>query len=118
MEKRFPKANRSYVQLRDMSVCGGDLNVVDTGLFSVENPIWKKITESRKHPLRQVSFLGLDNLILVALHLYSLETAVKRISKKLKINARALVCPYAEMAMDADKPHQLAILRQDLELSK
>jgi GTP:adenosylcobinamide-phosphate guanylyltransferase len=114
MESRYPNSNRSYVRFRDISVCGGDLNAVDTNLFLAEQPVWKKLTEARKHPLQQALLLGLGNLALVALHLATLETIVKRISHRLSIDARALLCPYAEMAMDADKPHQLAILREDL----
>jgi molybdopterin-guanine dinucleotide biosynthesis protein A len=118
METRFPGANRSYVKFRDIAVCGGDLNVVDTHLFAEERPVWKAITENRKHPLKQVMLLGLGNLIMIALRLATLEIAVKRVAKKLNIEACALICPYAEMAMDADKPHQLAILRDDLGILK
>lgn len=114
MEQRFPQAGRSYVRFKDISVCGGDLNLIDKRLFTVERPIWKKLAANRKHPLRQAGLLGLDNLLLVALHLVTLDGAVKRICKRLSLNATALHCPYAEMAMDADKPHQLEILRKDL----
>lgn len=115
MEARFPGANRSYVRFKDVSLCGGDLNLIDQRFFTAEKPIWKELTENRKQPLRQAALLGLDNLLLVALHLVTLDTAVKRICKRLDIPATALRCPYAEMAMDADKPHQLAILQRDLE---
>ena len=115
MEHRFPQAGRSYVRFKDISVCGGDLNIVDRGLFTAEKPIWKELTENRKHPLRQAALLGLDNLLLVALHLVTLDNAIKRICRRLEIEAVGLRCPYAEMAMDADKPHQLEILRRDLE---
>jgi len=114
MEKRFPEANRSFVNFRDVAVCGGDLNAVDYRLFSVERPIWHALAEARKKPLKQARLLGLDNLALVALRLASLQTIVKRVEKRLDLKARALRCPYAEMAMDADKPHQLAILEYDL----
>ncbi|MBG0770751.1 MAG: NTP transferase domain-containing protein [Anaerolineaceae bacterium] len=114
MEQRFPQAGRSYVRFKDFSVCGGDLNLIDKRLFTVERPIWKKLAEHRTHPLRQAGLLGLDNLLLVALHLVTLDGAVKRICKRLDLKAAALRCPYAEMAMDADKPHQLEILRKDL----
>jgi hypothetical protein len=115
MEARFPGANRSYVRFKDVSVCGGDLNLIDQRFFTAEKPIWKELTQNRKHPLRQAALLGLDNLLLVALHLVTLDIAVKRVCKRLDISASALRCPYAEMAMDADKPHQLTILEQDLE---
>ena len=32
----------------------------------------------------------------------------------MNITGRAIVCPYAEVGMDVDKPHQLEIMRADL----
>ena len=116
METRFPGSGRSFIRFRDISVCGGDINVIDQQLFSEEKPIWKQISGARKHPLKQVRLLGLDSLILFALHLLTLEKAVEMACKKLSLDARALISPFAEMGMDADKPNQLAILRQDLEI--
>ncbi|NLN70044.1 MAG: NTP transferase domain-containing protein [Chloroflexi bacterium] len=115
MEARFPNANRSYVHFKDISVCGGDLNAVDKNIFSAERPVWKKLSDARKTPLKQAGLIGIDTLLLVALRLITLETTVKRVCKRLDLDAKALVCPYAEMGMDADKPHQLAILRQHLQ---
>ena len=114
MEARFPGSKRSFIHFRDIAVCGGDLNAVDTRLFLLEQPIFKQLIGERKHPLKQARMLGFDNLLLVALRMTTLEKIVRRISKRLGFDARALICPYAEMAMDADKPHQLALLRQDL----
>jgi molybdopterin-guanine dinucleotide biosynthesis protein A len=115
MEKRFPNAKRSYVHFKDIAICGGDLNVLDKDLFAVDRPIWKKLAEARKSPLKQASLLGFENVILVGLRLVTLKTAVRKVCRKLSLEARALVCPHAEIAMDADKPHQLEILRADLE---
>jgi len=115
MSSRFPHAKRTFVRLKDLTVCGGDMNVVDRDLFVKENTLWKKLSNARKSPLKQVSLLGFDSLILVALRLVTLEQAVQRVCKKLGVDGRALVTPYAEMGMDADKPYQLEILRKDLE---
>ena len=115
MEARFPNANRSFVRFKDVAVCGGDLNAVDKTLFASESPLWQKLTGARKHPLQQAGMIGLDTLLLVALRLITLEAAVKRVCRRLNLDAKALLCPYAEMGMDADKPHQLAILRQHLQ---
>lgn len=114
MEARFPNANRSYVHFKDVSVCGGDLNAIDKGVFSIERPIWHQLTTARKHPLKQAGMIGFDTLLLIALRWITLEGAVKKVCQKLAIQGKALRCPYAEMGMDADKPHQLAILRQHL----
>lgn len=114
MEKCFPEAGRSYVRFKDLTVCGGDLNAVDKTLFSRERTIWGRLTGARKHPLKQAAILGLDTLLLVALHWITLDGAVKKISRKLSLEGKALISPYAEIGMDADKPHQLEILRAAL----
>jgi hypothetical protein len=44
----------------------------------------------------------------------TLEKAVEKITNKLDITGQAIVCPYAEVGMDIDKPHQLEIIRKDL----
>jgi len=116
METRFPNANRSFVRFRDISVCGGDLNAIDQSLFTVERPVWQKLANARKHPLKQAGILGFDTLLLVALRLVTLEQAVNKVCRRLSITGRALQCPFADLAMDADKPHQLAILRQHIEV--
>jgi hypothetical protein len=89
--------------------------VVDKRLYTSEHPVWEKLTAARKNPVRQMLLLGVDSLILIALRLLSLEKAVQRVCKKLSIKGKALVSPYAEIGMDADKPNQLALLRDDLE---
>jgi GTP:adenosylcobinamide-phosphate guanylyltransferase len=115
MEARFPNANRSFVRFKDVAVCGGDINVIDKRLFINENPIWQRITNARKQPLKQAGMIGFDTLLLIALRLITLEATVKRVRKRLNLEAKALLFPFAEIGMDADKPHQLAILRQQLE---
>jgi len=115
MAARFPNANRTFVRLKDLTVCGGDMNVVDRDLFQEENPLWNKLSKARKSPIKQVRLLGIDSVILVALRLVTLQEAVRRVCKKLDVDGRALVTPYAEMGMDADKPYQLEILRKALE---
>jgi molybdopterin-guanine dinucleotide biosynthesis protein A len=115
MEARFPNAKRSYVHFKDVSVCGGDLNVVDKNIFTAEKPVWQKLSAARKQPLKQAAMIGFDTLLLVALRLITLEATVKRVCKRIDLNAKALICPHAEMGMDADKPHQLEILRQHLQ---
>ena len=114
MEKRFPGSNRSYIHLKDMDVCGGDLNVVRASLVNGSDELWEKIIASRKNALKQAALLGYDNLLLLLLRQINLENAVRRVARRLNLTGRALVCPYAEIAMDVDKPHQLEIMRADL----
>jgi molybdopterin-guanine dinucleotide biosynthesis protein A len=114
MEKRFPGSNRSFISLQDMDVCGGDLNIVRTSAVSGNDDVWIKIIEARKNALKQAALIGFDTLFLLLLHRLTLKSAVARISRRIKLVGQALVCPYAEIGMDVDKPHQLAIVRADI----
>jgi hypothetical protein len=114
MEKRYPGSRRSYIQLRDMRVCGGDMNVVRAQTVVANEDIWKKLVDARKSALKQAALLGFDTMLMVLFHVITLERAVKVASRRLKVNARVIVSPYAEIGMDVDKPHQLEIMRLDL----
>lgn len=115
MEARFPNSNRSYVKLKDVEVCGGDMNVLNSDLVTQNVELWKKIVDARKSAFKQASLIGVDNLVLFLLRRIDLDGAVKRVSKRLHIKGRALRCPYAEIGMDVDKPHQFEIVCADLE---
>jgi len=114
IEARYPGSRRTYVKLKDMEVCGGDMNVVSTAVISRNMDIWKKLIEARKNPVKQASILGLDTLLLVLLRMITLERAVSKVTARLKMTGRAIITPYAELAMDVDKPNQLELMRADL----
>jgi hypothetical protein len=115
MEARFPGSRRTYTRLKDMDICGGDMNVGRLALLTTDDTgLWERITNARKSPLKQAGLIGFDTLFLLLLRKLTLEKAIANIMKRLKITGRAIVCPYAEVGMDIDKPHQLEILRADL----
>jgi len=114
MEKRFPDSARSYVKLRDMNVCGGDLIVVKLDLYKTRKDFWRKIFEARKTHFRQARLIGFDILLLLFLRRLSLADAVGKVTRRLDITGQGLLCPYPEIGMDIDKPHQLEIARREL----
>jgi GTP:adenosylcobinamide-phosphate guanylyltransferase len=114
MERRYPDSRRTYTRLKKMEVCGGDINAVRASLVNPKNPLFSRIIDSRKNPVRQASLIGFDTLFLLLLGQLSLEDAVTKVCKRLGVKGRAIICPYPEVGMDIDKPHQLEILRADL----
>ncbi len=114
MEKRFPESKRSYIPLKDISICGGDINAINLTKVNYDNPIYRKLIDARKNALRQASLLGFDTLLLILFRAITLEQTEKRVCKRLGVSGRVLPSPYAEIAMDVDKPGQLEILRNDL----
>ncbi|GAB4525316.1 MAG: hypothetical protein Fur0018_09640 [Anaerolineales bacterium] len=114
MEKRYPESRRSYTRLKDMTVCGGDINLFRPALAHSNTEFWDRVIEARKNVFKQAALVGYDTLVLLLMRQLSLDAALQRICRRLKIRGRAIISPYAEMGMDVDKPFQLDIIRADL----
>ncbi|MGB9673534.1 MAG: NTP transferase domain-containing protein, partial [Anaerolineales bacterium] len=114
MERKYPNSKRSYTHLKDIDVCGGDINVIRTMTATSNDKMWKKIIDSRKNVFKQAALVGYDTLILLLLKQITLDQAVKMVAPRLDVTGRAILSPYAEMGMDIDKPHQFEIVEADL----
>ncbi len=106
MEGLFPGCRRTFFRFRDKEVCGGDLAVISTRLFSMDAGIWQRLTEARKSRWRTAATIGFDVLILFLLRRLSLDDAVRRASRRVNVRGRAINCPHPELGMDVDKPFQ------------
>ena len=114
MEERFPESARSYVKLKGMNVCGGDLAVINLDLHKTREDFWRRIIEARKSYLNQAALVGFDVLFLLLLRQINLPNLVEKVTARLKITGKALICPYPELGMDVDKPHQVDVARKEL----
>jgi GTP:adenosylcobinamide-phosphate guanylyltransferase len=114
MEERFPNSKRTYTPLKDMQVCGGDLNMARASIVFQHSEFWGKLIEARKNPAAQAALIGPDIIFKLLFRQLTIDDIVKRVADKLGLKGRALVCPYPEIGMDVDKPHQLEIMRADL----
>jgi GTP:adenosylcobinamide-phosphate guanylyltransferase len=114
MEARYPGSKRTYTKLKDMEVCGADINVVHVRMASEHLDVWDALIANRKNPVAQARVMGLDTLYLLLTRQATLEDFVGRVSKRIGIKGRAIVWPYAEACMDVDKPNQLELMRADL----
>lgn len=114
MEERFPESNRTYTKLKDMEVCGADVNVTHVRMVTEHLDTWEQLIGNRKSPLRQAGVIGIDTLLQLAFRQFTLQGLVERASERIGIKGRAIIWDRAEPCMDVDKPHQLELLREDL----
>ena len=114
METRLPNSHRTYTKLKDMQVCGADMNITHVSMATEHLDMWEELIGNRKSPLKQAATIGFDTLLLVALGQLTLTDAVERVTKRIGITGRAILWEEAEPCMDVDKPHQLEIMRADL----
>jgi molybdopterin-guanine dinucleotide biosynthesis protein A len=114
MEKRFPDSKRSYTRLKDMEVCGADINITHVSMTTEHLDTWEILIDNRKNSFKQAAVLGWDTLFKIATRQFTVEEVVQRASERIGIKGHAIIWPYAEGCMDVDKPHQLELLRADL----
>ena len=114
MEARFPDSKRTYTHLKDMDVCGADMNITHVRMATEHLDMWESLIGSRKSPLRSASLIGFGTLFALFTRRLTLEDAVQRVCERIGVKGRAIVWPHAEPCMDVDKPSQLELLRADL----
>jgi GTP:adenosylcobinamide-phosphate guanylyltransferase len=114
MEARFPDSKRTYTHLKDMDVCGADMNITHVRMATEHLEMWESLIGTRKSPLKLASLIGFGTLFALFTRRLTLEIAVRRVSERIGVKGRAIVWPYAEPCMDVDKPSQLELLRADL----
>jgi GTP:adenosylcobinamide-phosphate guanylyltransferase len=118
MEKRFPDSKRTYTRLKDLEVCGSDINISHVRMATEHLDMWEQLIGNRKSPFRQAGIIGFGTLFSLLTGRLSLEDAVARVSQRIGIKGHAVVWEHAEPCMDVDKPHQLELMRADLTKSR
>jgi hypothetical protein len=118
METRFPTSKRTYTKLKDMQVCGADINVIHVSMTTDHLETWEKLIGNRKSPLASAAVIGWDTLFQLFTRQITLQDLAAKASARIGINGRIIIWDKAEPCMDVDKPHQLEIMREDLELRK
>jgi molybdopterin-guanine dinucleotide biosynthesis protein A len=114
MEKRFRNSKRTYTKLKDIELCGADVNIAHVSMTTDHLDMWETLIGSRKSPLKQAGIIGLGTLWSVFTRSITLDQLVDKVCKRIGIKGRAIIWPYAEACMDVDKPHQLELMRKDL----
>ena len=114
METRFPTSHRTYTKLKDMQVCGADINIFHVNQVTKHLDTWEALIGNRKSPLRSAAVIGWDTLFQLFTRQFTLQGLVERASERIGVKGRAIIWSQAEPCMDVDKPHQLEIMRDDL----
>ncbi len=114
METRYPDSRRTYTKLKDIQLCGADINLTHVRMATEHLEMWESLIGSRKSPLKQASMIGLDTFFQVLTRSITLEELVEKVCSRIGIKGRAIKWEHAEPCMDVDKPHQLELMRADM----
>jgi molybdopterin-guanine dinucleotide biosynthesis protein A len=115
MEKRYPGSKRTFTKLKDLHLCGADMHIAHVRMATEHLDMWEELIGRRKSPFKQAAAIGFGTLFLLLLGRLTLEETVERVTKRIGITGRPIVWKHAEPGMDVDKPHQLELLRADMQ---
>lgn len=105
----YPQSVRTFFRLGPDKVSGCNLFALsnERALKLVER--WQYLDQLRKKPWRLVAAFGPAAIIRFALGGLTLQSAFELISKRLELVAKPVLMPFAEAAIDVDKPADLEL---------
>ena len=75
---------------------------------------WRAAQHDRKKPVKLARRLGIGMLLKYITGGLTLNIAFEHASKSLNINAKPIILPFAEAAIDVDKPSDLELVTEIL----
>jgi GTP:adenosylcobinamide-phosphate guanylyltransferase len=100
----YPDTKRTFFRLGPDQVSGCNLFTIhnERGLRILE--FWREMEQNRKKPWKLALGFGVMPLLRFALGRLTLETAFDTVSQQLGLRIKPLLLPFAEAAIDVDKP--------------
>jgi len=108
-------SRRTLFPLRGERIAGANLFALRGDGGRRAAAFWRRAERLRKRPWRLVSLLGPAPLALLALRRLDLEGALARASARMGARLAAVRLPFAECAVDVDRPEDLELVRRVLE---
>ena len=106
---RFPQVPHTWARLQDGTFCGGGLVALKPRAFRLLERFLERLGAARKRPVRLASLFGWDVLLRFAVGRLSVAQAERRASAILGAPVRALASPFAETAVNVDRPSDVAL---------
>ena len=110
IQPAYPHVKRTYLKFKDVHVSGCNLFYVknEAGLEAIR--FWQAAQNDRKKPWKLASRMGVGTLLRYLTGGLTLDGAFAYASKRLKISAKPVLLPFAEAAIDVDKPSDLELV--------
>lgn len=112
IQSAYPKTKRTYMRFADQAVSGCNLSYYANERAVEAIRFWQAAAEFRKDPLKLAKIVGLGVGIKYASGNLDLNEAFEAASKRLQIKAVPILLPFAEAAIDVDKPSDLTLVEE------
>jgi 2-phospho-L-lactate guanylyltransferase (CobY/MobA/RfbA family) len=106
----YPETRRTYLRFRDGAWSGANLFALRSDRAERAVAFWQRLERERKRPWRLARAFGPGLLLAYLLRLRTLSQAMALISRRLGLRVAAVSLPFAEAAIDVDKPADLDLV--------
>lgn len=113
IERRFPHSNRTYSKFGDIETAGGDMAIARLEVPENNRELIESLAGARKHPWRIASLVGVRILLKFLFHRLTLADVEATASRVIGAPVKLILDSPPELAMDADKPFQVDMLRAE-----
>lgn len=110
VSRRYPRAIRTLLRFSESAYCGCNIFSLNTPNARAAVAFWTRLEAERKRPWRLIRMLGVRSLLRYLCRRLTLSEALATFSRKLGLEARAIEMPFAEAALDVDKPADLELV--------
>ena len=114
IKRGYPDSIRTYYRFGGEGYSGCNLFLMRGPAAAKVAAFWSEMERYRKRPWRLVAAIGPLTLLRFLLGALSLDAALRRLSHIVGATIRAVEMPFAEAAIDVDKPADLALAERIL----
>lgn len=114
IRRAYPQSIRTYYRFGGEGISGCNLFLARTPAVMKVAAFWSEIERHRKRPWRLVAAIGPLTLLRFLLGMLDHEAALRRLSEIVGARVRTVEMPFAEAAIDVDKPADLILAEQIL----
>ena len=107
LEDRFPNSKRTYTKFKEVEVSGGDFMVAHTRFAEDNEALYEMVTNGRKHPWKIARLVGIRFLLKFLFRQVTIADVERLGSQTVNMPVKVVLSPFAEIAMDIDKPTHL-----------
>lgn len=108
----YPQTRRTYIRLKDGAYSGCNLFAFTAANAAAAAAFWTRVERYRKQPWRLFAAAGPRTLLAFLLGRLDLAAVADRLSAMLGVRVRVVTLPFAEAAIDVDKPSDLALVEK------
>jgi molybdopterin-guanine dinucleotide biosynthesis protein A len=110
VDRAAPGIRKTFVRLADGVFTGGSLVLLRPGAFERTRPLIERAVRARKRPWELARLFGFGTIVGLVTGRLRI-AALERRAEALGVQARAVVCRDAGVALDVDTPEMLAFVR-------